>query len=104
MSEDTTRNLTPNEKLDVILSEIRALNASVASLDSHVVVLESKAYDTRPIWEQALAEIQEVKDQVRHFDHKLDILNESLFDVKADQRDLEKRVLLIERRPQNPPA
>jgi len=64
------------------------LTARLDSIDSRLTAIE-KAPDTRPIWEQALAEILEVKERlgrveeevrqvkkdVRQFDRKLDILN-----------------------------
>lgn len=118
MSEDKTRNLTADDKLDLILQRLDQVDARLdrmearqEQMDSRLAALEAKSYDTRPIWERALAEIlelksetSEIRERVEHFDHKLDILNENFFDLRAEQRALEKRMLLLERISQNPPA
>jgi archaellum component FlaC len=69
-------------------------------LDVRVQALESKALDTKPIWERALAEIVEVREGVYDIKRKFEILTEDLIQVRADQRRVEKRMDTLEARPQ----
>ena len=65
-------------------------------LDSRVQALESKALDTKPIWERALAEILEVKQGVQDLNRKIDVLNQDVLQVRADQRGVGKRMDALE--------
>ena len=62
------------------------------SLDVRLQVLEAKALDTKPIWERALVEILEVRKGVEDINRKLDVLNQDVLQVRADQRRVEKRM------------
>jgi len=77
-----------------------AMDSRFDGLDLRVQALESKALDTKPIWEQALAEIGEVKEGVYDIKRKFEILTEDLIQVRADQRRVEKRMDTFESRPQ----
>ena len=77
-----------------------SIDARLDSLDTRVRSLEAKALDTKPIWEQALVEIVEVKEGVYDIKRKFEILTEDLIQVRADQRRVEKRMDTIESRPQ----
>ena len=80
-----------NEKLDLILTQLAAL--------------EVRTPDTRPIWERALNEILSlgqrldgVETRLQRVEYKLDVLNDSLLEVRADHRDLNKRLIKVEDR------
>jgi len=77
-----------------------AMDSRFDGLDLRVQALESKALDTKPIWERALAEIGEVKEGVYDIKRKFEILTEDLIQVRADQRRVEKRMDTFESRPQ----
>jgi chromosome segregation ATPase len=62
------------------------------SLDGRVQALEARALDTKPIWERALAEIFEVRKGVEDLNRKIDILNQDVLQVRADQRRVERRM------------
>jgi chromosome segregation ATPase len=113
MSEETTHNL-PNDNLRRIL-------ARLDSIDTRLEKLEARAYDTKPIWENALKEIaearvemrddfekvhveiekvgSEVETGTRRVERKIDILNQNILDVRADQRELEERMNKIDSQP-----
>ncbi len=64
MSEDTTRDFSQDQILKLILSRLDSMGARLDSMDARLdgmdarlAALEAKNYDTRPIWERALAEI-----------------------------------------------
>jgi BMFP domain-containing protein YqiC len=88
MSEETTKDLTPDDKLDQILQRLAAL--------------EAKTYDTRPIWEQAVKEITETRQEMnakfRALDHKFDVLIKDLFATRTSVEELDSRVTDLERK------
>ena len=60
MSGDLTNRVSGNDdsRLDQIISML-------GSIDSRVQVLEQRQYDTKPVWERALAEIIETRAEMR---------------------------------------
>jgi hypothetical protein len=77
VSEDNTQAMTLEAKVDQILLRLTAL--------------EAKTYDTRPIWERALAEILDIKDRM--------ISLEDRFDRQEDKVDIfVKEVLEMKRK------
>ena len=111
MSEENTRALPDNRsfeqrvfaRFDVIDARFDAMDgrfdvvdARLDGLDVRVQALESKALDTKPIWERALAEILEVKQGVHDLNREIDVLNQDVLQVRADQRGVEKRMDALE--------
>ncbi len=67
---------------------------------------ERRALETKPVWEQALAEILavkegliEVREGLANVERKLDVLSPDIVQVRSDQRRLEKRIERLETRP-----
>jgi chromosome segregation ATPase len=81
--------------IDVRLDRVEA---RLDGLDIRVHALEARALDTKPIWERALAEILEVKKGVEDLNRKIDVLNQDVLQVRADQRLVHKRVDSLETR------
>jgi chromosome segregation ATPase len=75
-----------------------AIDARLDGLDTRVQALEARALDTKPIWERALAEILLVKQGVEDLNRKIDVLNQDVLQVRADQRRVEKRTDALESR------
>ena len=83
-------------------------------LDTRVQALEAKALDTKPIWENALTEIfevkqsveavkqgvEEVKGRVENIERKFDVLTLDMMQLRGDQRRVEKRMDALESPPQ----
>ncbi|SRR5258708_35760728 len=80
-------------------SRFNAVDARIDRLEIRLQALESKALDTKPIWEQALVEIVEVKESIYGIKRKFEIVTEDLMQVRADQRRVEKRMDTLESRP-----
>jgi chromosome segregation ATPase len=80
-------------------SRFDAVDARFDGLDVRVQALESKALDTKPIWEQALVEIVEVKESIYDIKRKFEIVTEDLLQMRADQRRVERRMDTLESRP-----
>jgi chromosome segregation ATPase len=111
MAEDPTQNMNGSRpfeervfaRFDALDSAIRHLDSRVESLDSRVENLESRvqklevrAYDTKPIWEQALKEIVETR---RELSRRLDRIEGSVLETRADLRDAEDRIEKLESKP-----
>ncbi len=127
MSEESTLNL-PNDDLKRILVRLDSIDGRLDSvdnrlngIDNRLEKLEERAYDTKPIWENALKEIadtriemregfervhtefekvhSEIETGSRRVERKIDILNQNILNVRADQRELEERIDKIDSQP-----
>ena len=136
MSEDPTRRFPQapgdngEDKLDRLFAAVEALRSElrsevsslgselhgeVSSLRSELATLsetvEHRLYDTRPMWEVVLAEMQNLKTQVNALENRVEILEITVRDGLKDmghlfrtqyvdvirvQRDLEDRVTALE--------
>jgi chromosome segregation ATPase len=120
MSEDPTKNLpaSQNSTLEQILAIVQSLESRLQSLEGKV---EERLYDTRPIWEKVEADIaqlqeglQRLEEGQQRFDDRLEalrdetrtgwrnlkrqfgVLHETFLEVRADYKDLDKRLYRIE--------
>ena len=132
MSEDPTKRF-PNppgdngeDKLDRLFAAVEALrselrsegsslrselHSEVSSLRSELSTLsetvEHRLYDTRPMWEAVLAEIQDLKSRVDVLETTVrdglkdmgHLFRTQYVDVIRVQRDLEERVTALEQKP-----
>jgi chromosome segregation ATPase len=111
MSEDRTRDLPDNRSIeervfarfdamearfdamegrfDTMEARFDAVDVRLAGLDTRVQVLEARAYDTKPIWERALAEILNVKERVENIERKFNLLIQDMMQLRGDQRRVE---------------
>ena len=136
MSEDPTKRFPKaqgdngEDKLDRLFAAVEALRSElrsevsslgselhgeVSSLRSELATLsetvEHRLYDTRPMWEVVLAEMQNLKTQVNALENRVEILEITVRDGLKDmghlfrtqyvdvirvQRDLEDRVTALE--------
>jgi chromosome segregation ATPase len=114
MSTDTTQNLPNGPSFEErVFARFDALDAHIASLlerqermearldemDRRLQVLEEKAYDTKPIWERAIAEILELREDVHTLDRKFNIVTRDLITLRAEQTRLEDLMDKIESKP-----
>lgn len=94
----------PIEKLGHNVEEILA---TLQNMNERLTALEAKSYDTKPIWERALAEIAETRQEMaegrkemntkfRNLDRKFDQLAKELFEMRASISDLDSRVADLE--------
>ena len=134
MSEDLTQKLPAEDgALARILNAVQNLNSTVQnlstkveSLDARLTSLENKVetrlYDTRPIWEQVVADIArlqtdvtqlkegqqkqqegqqafhiEMRTEMRNLNRKMSVLNDSFLEVRSDYKDLDRRLYELEK-------
>jgi predicted nuclease with TOPRIM domain len=99
MDEETTHNL-PQDGVERILASIGSLDARLTSLEEKV---DRRLQETRPIWEQVLVRLDgfekrldgfgsELRTSLRRFERNIGRLAEDVLEVRAYQRDLEKRM------------
>lgn len=68
------------------------LDGRLKDVDARLKKLEAKSYDTKPIWERALAEILSVSQKVDTVERKLNVLGQDMLTLRADQTRLEDRL------------
>lgn len=97
MSEEHTQNLSAGRSFEErVLARLETMAASLQEIDQRLQKLEIRAYDTKPIWEQALKEIVETR---RELSKRLDRIEAIAHETRADLRDAEDRLDRIEANP-----
>ncbi len=96
MSEETTQNL-PNDGLRQILARLDSIDTRLTTLENQV---DRRLQETRPIWEQVLARLDNLESEMRNgfrrLERQVGLLAEDVLIVRADQRELEQRVSKLE--------
>jgi ubiquinone biosynthesis protein UbiJ len=117
MSEEPTQNL-PQDGVRLILSRLDSIDSRLDNLETRLSTLEDKVdrrlQETRPIWEQVLVRLdgvegqlvsfggrldgfeEELRSSLRRFDRQVGLLVEDVMQVRADQRDLDRRMDKLE--------
>jgi chromosome segregation ATPase len=103
MSEETTQNMVDGDgrsfeervfaRFDALDN---ALTTGLRELDARLQKLEARAYDTKPIWEQALKEIMDTR---RELSKRLDRIEAIAHETRADLREAEDRIEKLEPKP-----
>jgi predicted transcriptional regulator len=130
MNEDLTKKLpkSDSDKLSYVVtavqdltSRIKALDKRVEGLDKRVETLDEKVeerlYDTRPIWEQVVANVAQLQEGQQRIEEafetsrnesresrtvlrdilrRMSIFNDTLVTIQADYRDIYDRVRHLE--------
>lgn len=99
MSEETTQNIPDGDRRSFeerVFARFDALDSSVRDIDTRLQKLEARAYDTKPIWEQALKEIVETR---RELSKRLDRIEAIAHETRANLRDAEDRIGKLESEP-----
>ena len=76
-----------------VFARFDALDSAMRATDSRLQKLEIRAYDTKPIWEQALKEIVQTR---RELSKRLDRIEAITHETRADLRDAEDRLDKLE--------
>ena len=83
MRDEVTQNLV-NDKLQQILDRLGVVESRLTGIDTRLQSIEAKAYDTKPIWERALAELLEVSRRLDSLDRRFSVLNDDVLHTRAD--------------------
>jgi hypothetical protein len=97
MSDEPTQTLPDGPSFEQrVLSQLDAIDARLKALEDQA---ERRAMETKPIWERALAEILEVKQNLANVERKIDVLSRDIVQVRADQAHVENRLDKLESKP-----
>ena len=86
-------------RLEKMETRLERMDARQDEIDGRLQVLEQKAYDTKPIWERAIAEILELREDVHTLDRKFNIVTRDLITLRAEQSRLEDRMDKMDSKP-----
>lgn len=112
-------------RLDSIDGRLDGIDTRLDGLDTRLTSLEEKVdrrlQETRPIWEQVLVRLDAVEaglsetrsemrqgfdklridmeDSLRKVERKIEILNDNFLDIRADQRNMDRRLVKLESEP-----
>ena len=135
MSEDKTKEMNDSRsfeervfaRFDAVDERFERIEGRLVNVEIKLSKLEERQYDTKPIWEQALAAIAELSarldsvntrldsmeakfdvrfdkletdmdDGFRRVARKMEVLNDSFLEMQAHQRYLDRRLEKIEAR------
>ena len=109
MNEDTTKifpQVVNGSFEERVLAHLEAMQASLQDIDERVQRLEAKAYDTKPMWENALKEIAETRVEMREgfseVNQELDKvrveMREGFVKVAAEMRLMERKIEIVSKR------
>lgn len=94
MADENTEEMNGKRPFEErVFARFDALDSAMRDTDSRLQKLEVRAYDTKPIWEQALKEIVETR---RELSKRLDRIDAIAHETRADLRDAEDRLDKIE--------
>jgi DNA repair exonuclease SbcCD ATPase subunit len=100
MSEENTQNMSDGRSFEErVFARFDALDARLNEMDARLLRLEQKSYDTKPIWERALAEILAMSQKLDTVERKLNVLGKDMLSLRADQTRLEDRMDKLESKP-----
>ena len=68
-------------------------------MNSRLEKLEARAYDTKPIWERALAELIDLGKRMDNLDRRFSVLNDDVIQPRVDYRKLDQRLADLEQPP-----
>jgi len=92
MSEDETKILD-TKLLQQILVKLETMDARLQFVEEKI---RQRGFDTKPIWEQALAEIMEVNQRVAMIDRKLNVFSSDMLTLRAEQLEIQERLRKLE--------
>lgn len=94
MSEDETKNFrNDTQLLQQILTKLEVMDTRLQYVETKV---KERGYDTKPIWEQALAEIMDVKHELTTVNRKIDVFSTDMLNLRAEQIRTEDRLRHLE--------
>ncbi len=92
MSEEPTQQL-PDDTLRQLLTRLDSIDARLGDMNGRLEKLEVRAYDTKPMWENALKEIADTRVEMREgFESVRGEMGEGFASVRAEMREGFERV------------
>lgn len=103
MSENTTENLPDGDRIDMLVGMVQTMSADLRDVKTRLGTLEDRfgrlentvgerLFDTRPIWERALAEIAETRSEVAELRSEITELRSELTETRSDVAGIRSEV------------
>jgi chromosome segregation ATPase len=80
-------------RFDAVDKRFDAVDKRFDGVEARLEKLEARAYDTKPIWERALAEIVEVKTRVRVIEVEVAAVKANYGGIKTDFENLKRELV-----------
>ena len=85
--------------MDRMEARLDRVESRLDDMDARLQALEQKSYDTKPIWERALAEILALGEKIDSVEGKVDTLAADMLALRANQTRLKDRMDKFESKP-----
>lgn len=93
MSQEITRDFDGARSFEErVFARFDGIEEYLRNIDARVQVLESRGYDTKPIWERALKEILETRVQLKETRDELKETSVGLKDLRYDLNTFKRDV------------
>lgn len=97
MSDNITREQPDARPFEErVISILNELRQDMRALDDRVRTTEARNYDTKPLWERALAEVVETRQDVARVEQRQVRLEENQAQFAENQVRLEKNQILLQ--------
>jgi len=112
MNEEPTKKLPDRSSFEELViarfdsmdARFNSIDARFDTVDARLEKLEARSYDTKPIWERALAaimeiglEIGEIKNKVGVIESKVQVLENEIGVIKTDHKSIRNELVDMRR-------
>src|SRR5215210_6564348 len=97
----SSNDTTPNDpRIDELITLVRSMDTGIPNLGTRAGSLESGLQEMRheldASWHSAQSQITQIRSGIRKLDRKFNLLNQDVMEVRADQRDVNRRIDKLE--------
>lgn len=86
VSEDRTKNLPTNYSFEErVMARLDAIDGRLSTIETRLEKLEAKNYEAKPIWERALKEVAEIRQE----------MNARFEEIGTRLNDLDGRIVVL---------
>jgi hypothetical protein len=93
MSEDETKRLNNDALLKQVITSLERVEAHIRTVEAKI---EQQGFNTKPMWEKALAEFAEVNRNLAMLSRKIDVFSGDMLNLRAEQLRNEERLRRLE--------
>ena len=93
MGEDETKLIENSPILQRVLKSQERLEAIIKTVETKI---DQQGFNTKPMWEKAITELERVNENVATLSRKIDIFNSDMLNVRTAQLKNEERLAKLE--------
>src|ERR1043165_2477671 len=99
MSEDKTKEMNDSKSFESrVFERFERIEGRLVNVEIKISKLEERQYDTKPIWEQALAAIGEINSRLESMDARFDSMDARFDSMDARFDSMDARFDLVDAR------